>query len=225
MLFDKQAARDNVRNRDGKRVFYLGKGDQLTSDARDYLTHERIAILPASEAKPDRYRLLGGGYMEEKPEHMTHLNGEFLVMKTHPRIAFRGAVDTLEAELLLCCSAATGAIRSQLEEALTYTRALLRHEVLGEPVKEMLLGGLDEAALRKRSHFPQEFYGQPHFMPEANDGALLLQVNRARCAARAAELTAVAAFYDSREDLLRAFNRLSSFLYLIMIQLKAAAKG
>jgi len=177
--------------------------------------------LPASEAKPDRYRLLGGGYMEEKPEHMTHLNGEFLVMKTHPRILFRGAVDTLEAELLLCCSASTGAIRAQLEEALTYARTLLRQEVLGEPVKEMLLGGLDEAALRKRSHFPQEFYGQPHFMPQPTDGALLLQVNRARCAARAAELAAVAAFYDSREDLLRAFNRLSSFLYLVMIQLKA----
>ncbi len=225
MLFDKQAARDNVRNRDGKRVFYLGKGDQLTSEARDYLTRERIAILPASEAKPDRYRLLGGGYMEEKPEHMTHLNGEFLVMKTHPRIAFRGAVDTLEAELLLCCANATGMIRTQLEEALSYTRFLLRQEVLGEPVKAVNLGGMDEETLRKRSHFPQDFYGQPHFMPEPTDGALLLQVNRARCAARAAELMATAAFFDSREDLLRAFNRLSSFLYLVMIQLKAVNKG
>ena len=225
MLFSEKAARDNVRNRDGKRVFYLGKNDQLTSEARDFLNRERIEILPASEARPDRYRLLGGGYMEEKPEHMTHLNGEFLVMKTHPRIAFRGAVDTLEAELLLCCSAATGAIRNQLEECLSYTRFLLRQEVLGEPVKAVALGGLDDAALRKRSHFPQEFYGQPHFMPEPTDGALLLQVNRARCAARAAELAAVAAFYDSREDLLRAFNRLSSFLYLVMIQLKAGNKG
>jgi len=220
MLFDGKAARDNVRNRDGKRVFYLGKGDQLTSEARDFLTRERIEILPATEAKPDRYRLLGGGYMEEKPEHMTHLNGEFLVMKTHPRIAFRGAVDTLEAELLLCCAAATGMFRTQLEEALSYTRFLLGQEVLDAPVKAVALGGMDDAALRKRSHFPQEFYGQPHFMPEPTDSPLLLQVNRARCAARAAELAAVAAFYDSREDLLRAFNRLSSFLYLVMIQLK-----
>ena len=79
MLYTKEAVRDNIRNRDGKRVFYLGKGDQLTSDARDFLTRERIAILPASEAKPERYRLLGGGFMEEKPEHMTHLNGDYLV--------------------------------------------------------------------------------------------------------------------------------------------------
>ena len=222
MLYSKQAVRDNIRNRDGKRVFYLGKGDQLTSDARDFLRSERIDILPASEAKPERFRLLNGGFMEAKPEHMTHLNGEVLVEKTHPRILFRGKVDTLEAELLLCCANAQGNIRSQLQEALSYTRNLLRYEVLDEPVKEMPLGGMDAAALRRRSHRPQEFYGQPHFMPAPEDHLLLLQVNRARCAARAAELAAVAAFPTGREDLLRAFNRLSSFLYLIMIQLKSA---
>ena len=95
---------------------------------------------------------------------------------------------------------------------------------MGEPVKETLLGGMDEKALRERSHRPQEFYGQPHFMPSPEDGTLLLQVNKARCVARAAELHAVAAFPDSREDLLRGFNRLSSFLYLIMIQIKVDCK-
>jgi len=221
MLYTEANVKDNIRNREGKRVFYLGKGDQLTSDARDYLSGERIEILPASEAKPQRWKLLNGGYMEEKPESMTHLNGDTLVEKTHPRIAFRGAVDTLEAELLLCCANATGIIRTQLEEALSYTRYLLRAEVLEESVKATALGGMDENALRQRSHRPQDFYGQPHFMPEPADGNLLLQVNRARCAARNAELKAVTAFPTGREDLLKAFNRLSSFLYLIMIQLKA----
>ena len=220
MLYTKEAVRDNIRNRDGKRVFYLGKGDQLTSDAKDYLTAQRIAILPASEARPERYRLLCGGYMEEKPETMTHLNGDVLVPKTHPRIILRGAVDTLEAELLLCAAEATGEIRAQLEEALTFARTLLRHEVLDEPVKDVLLGGMDAAALRTRSHRPQDFYGKPHFMPAPGDPKLLLLVNRARCAARAAELQAVAAFPEGREDLIMGFNRLSSFLYLVMIQLK-----
>ena len=220
MLYTREAVRDNVRNRDGKRVFYLGKGDQLTSDARDFLTQERIAILPGAQAKPERYRLLNGGYMERKPEHMTHLNGDVLVEKTHPRIVFRGAVDLLEAELLLCCAMSAGTIRSQLEEALNHTRNLLRDEVLDQPVTEETLGGMDAQQLRERSHRPQDFYGKPHFMPTPEDGAVLLQINRARCAARAAELAAVAAFSPNREDLLRAFNRLSSFLYLIMIQLK-----
>ena len=222
MLCNLTTVRDNIRNRDGKRVYYLAKGDQLTSDARDYLTRERIEILPASQARPERWKLLCGGYMEQKPEHMTHLNGDTLVEKTHPRILFRGAVDTLVAELLLCCKAATGEIRKQLEEVLSYTRTLLRNEVLEEPVTAETLAGMDEKALRERSHRPQEFYGQPQFMPGPEDGELLLQVNRARCAARSAELRAVAAFPTGREDLLRAFNRLSSFLYLIMIQLKAS---
>ena len=121
---------------------------------------------------------------------------------------------------MLAAANATGEIRSQLEEALAYTRTLLRNEVLEEQVVAETLGGMDEKALRERSHRPQEFYGQPHFMPMPSDGLLLLQINRARCAARAAELKAVAAFPSGREDLLRAFNRLSSFLYLIMIQLK-----
>jgi 3-phosphoshikimate 1-carboxyvinyltransferase len=82
MLFTVQQARDNIRNREGKRVFYLGKGDSLTSEARDYLTRERIDILPAEKARPEEYALLGGGFCREKPEDMTHLNGHILVKKS-----------------------------------------------------------------------------------------------------------------------------------------------
>ena len=71
---------------------------------------------------------------------------------------------------------------------LDAVRLLLRHEVLDEPVPARTLCGLSEAELRRRSHFPQEFYGQPHFMPAVTDSPALLQLNRARCAARAAEL-------------------------------------
>ena len=79
MLFTEENVRDNLRNREGKRVFYLGKNDRLTSGARDFLTRERIPILPAEQAKPVQYRLIGGGFVTEKPEHMTHLNGDVLV--------------------------------------------------------------------------------------------------------------------------------------------------
>ena len=106
MLYTEEAARANIRSRDGKRVFFLGKNDQLTSAARDFLLRERIEILPAQEAKPERYRLLGGGFTEEKPEHMTHLDGTTLVPKTHPRIVFRGKMDSLEARLIACRLAA-----------------------------------------------------------------------------------------------------------------------
>ena len=102
MLYTEEAVRANIRNREGKRVFFLGKGDTLTPGARDFLSRERVEIRPAETAKIDTYRLLNGGFVTEKPEHMTHLNGDVLVSKSHPRIAFRGAVDTLEAEIILC---------------------------------------------------------------------------------------------------------------------------
>ena len=226
MLYSLEAVRANLRNREGKRVFYLGKGDQLTSQARDFLVRERIEILPADRAKPDEYRLLTGGTVTEKPEHMTHLHGNVLVMKTHPRIAFRGAIDTLEAELLLAQCVLCKPYDGQVGEVLEFARRLIRCDVLDEQVEDDKLCGLTAEELRTRSHRPQEFYGQPHFMPAAGDGEGVLRVNRARCAARAAELSAVAAFSDregnpTRPDILKALNRLSSMLYIIMIQLKA----
>lgn len=224
MLYTEQTVRDNIRNRDGKRVFFLSKADTLTPGARDFLSRERISILPAEEAKIDTYRLLSGGVMTQKPEHMTHLYGDVLVEKTHPRIAFRGAIDTLEAEIMLCQLNA-GAFQRELSEILALVRRLIRCDVLDEPVPGEKLCGLTEDEIRRRSHFPQDFYGQPHFMPEYTDGVEVLWLNQARCAARAAELAAVRAFVDQegrpvRTDILRAMNRVSSMLYLLMIQAK-----
>lgn len=225
MLYDEQAVRANIRNRDGRRVYYLGKGDQLTSGARDYLSRERIEILPGSQARPERYRLLSGGFTEEKPEHMTHLNGEVLVPKNHPRIRFRGKMDTLEAELILC-QQIPGAPEGALEEILALARKIVRCDVLEEPLQQETLCGLTQDEQRKRSHMPQDSYGQPHFMPQAADGPVIAGLNRVRCFARSAELGAVAAFSDRegnllREDIPKALNRMSSMLYLLMIQEKA----
>ncbi len=226
MLFTEENVRDNLRNREGKRVFYLGKNDRLTSGARDFLTRERIPILPAEEAKPQQYKLLGGGFVEEKPEHMTHLHGNVLVHKLHPRIAFRGAIDTLEAELILCALDADEKTAKDLGEILAFTRMLLRCDVLNEPVPTGKLCGLTAEELRSHSHRPQDFYGQPHFMPGASDGHIIARLNRCRCAAREAELRAVAAFSDAdgnptRMDILQAMNRLSSMLYILMIRCKS----
>lgn len=226
MLYTEESAKANIRNRDGKRVFFLGKDDRLTPGARDFLRRERIEILPGEAAAIPEYRLLSGGILREKPEHMTHLYGDILVPKTHPRIAFRGSIDTLEAELLLCQEQSPAELRQELGQILELARRLIRCDVLNEPLPEEKLCGLTQQELRKRSHFPQEYYGQPHFMPEYTDGSVILRLNRCRCAARAAELAGVGAFTDlegnmTRPDILRALNRMSSMLYLLMIRQKA----
>ena len=224
MLFGEAEVKANIRNRDGKRVFYLGKGHQLTSGARDFLSRERIPILPAEQAKQEKYRLLGGGFCQEKPEHMTHLNAQVLVRKTHPRILFRGKMDLLEAEIMLC-QLAVPSKKGLLEEILGFARRILRCDVLEEPFSVDRLCGLTEDELRQRSHRPQDYYNQPHFMPGAEDGMAIARLNRARCAAREAELKAVAAFTDrdglpTRTDILRALNRMSSMIYILMVQIK-----
>ena len=226
MLYTEQSVLDSVRNREGKRVFYLGKNDRLTPGARDLLNRQRIQILPAEQAAPEEHRLLSGGILREKPEELTHLNGSILVPKTHPRITFRGAIDTLEAELLLCQKAANEPLREQLGEILAFSRNLIRWEVLEEPVKWDRLCGLTAEELRSHSHRPQDFYGQPHFMPQASDSSTILALNRCRCTARSAELAAIRAFTDengiaTRRDILQALNRLSSMLYILMIREKA----
>ena len=225
MLYTEESTRANIRNRQGQRVFYLGPNDRLTAAAREWLAKEKIPILPAEEAKQTRYRLENGAYLEEKPEHMTHLNAEILVPKTHPRIIFRGKMDTLEAELLLC-QQSRKELRKDLGEILSLARQILRCDVLEEPLQWDTLCGLTEAEQRKRSHFPQEYYGQPHFMPSVEDGETVLRLNRVRCAAREAELAGAEAFTDpqgnpTRPDILKALNRMSSMLYILMIQKKA----
>lgn len=218
MLYDESAVKANIRNREGKRVFVLGKADTLTPSARDFLSRERIAILSPEEMKKECWQLLDGSFVEGKPEHMTHLNGDVLVPKTHPRIRFRGAMDTLEAELLLC--------GEKTRPILELARRLLRCDVLEEPVGEITLYSLTEDRQRQLSHFPQEHFGIAHFMPDFSDSPELLRLNRCRCAARAAELAAADAFADrdgipTRPDILKALNRMSSMLYILMLQAKA----
>lgn len=229
MLYTEEAVRANIRNREGKRVFYLGPGDCLTPGARDFLTRQRIQILSAENARPEEYRLLGGGYVREKPEDMTHLNGDVLVKKTHPRIAFRGVMDTLQGEMILCQLMVSKELAQRLQELLELSRQIIACDVLEKPLHWDQLLGLTEDELRSRSHRPQDFYGQPHFMPSASDGAAVVWLNRCRCAARSAELAACRAFDtpegNSRPDLLQALNRLSSSIYLLMIEEKAKQQG
>ena len=217
MLFSEENVRSNIRNRDGQRVFFLGDGDTLTPSARDYLTREKIRILAAQQAKIQEYVLENGAVFREKPENFTHLRGNILVPKTHPVIAFRGKMDSLQAQLLLAQKVCKV---MGLDEILTLTRNIIRWDVLQEPAKPDKLLGLTEQELRQRSHDPQKYYGIPHFMPAVTDGEAVLRLNICRCAAREAELAAAHAFGNTRMDLLRSLNRISSAIYILMIQAK-----
>ncbi len=169
-----------------------------------------------------------------KPEHMTHLDGRVLVSKGHPRIVFRGWLDRLEAEILVCqrhtVQAGHVQLTMELEQMLTFVRGLIPCEVRGEPVGQFTLCGYTAQQLREYSHHPEQHFGQPHFMPSVADDPAILYVNRLRTVVRQAELAGYQAFkrYDggvTRPDILQAMNRLSSLCWIWMIQLKAGTYG
>ncbi len=230
-LFTEQAVRANIRVRDGKRVFYLGSHDQLTPSARQWLSHERVEIIPAGTLpKEQTYTTLFGGVLHEKPEHMTHLYGNVLVFKDHPRIVFRGMLDTLEAETLLCQKTAHQegytALPAALQQVLDFVRRLIPCDVLNEPVGEVSFGGMTPGQLREHSHYPQKYYDTPHFMPDYTMPQTMLSLNHLRTVVRRTELAAYRAFRTedgavTRDDMILALNRLSSYLWILMIQLKA----
>lgn len=228
MLYTEESVRAGIRVRDGKRVFFLGEGDRLSPAAKAWLQKESISVVDRREQAPKQYTTLFGAVLTEKPEHMTHLAGNTLVFKDHPRIAFRGMIDALEAEILLCQQTASDrpALVDALQEMLDFVRSLIRADVLGEPVRTVRLCGLDAAQLREHSHDPAKYYGQPHFMPSHTDSPALLHVNRVRTLVRQTELACYRAFRDAdgnvvREDMVLALNRLSSLCWILMIRLKA----
>ena len=95
-----------------------------------------------------------------------------------------------------------------------------------EQVAEVRLCGLTDAELREHSHFPDKYYGQPHFLPAYTDGEAILRLNRLRTKVREAELACCRAFADAdgklrRVDILQALNRLSSLCWILMIRCKA----
>ena len=226
----------------GKKEFVIPHHQIITPSARAYLTENNITIKVLDEGttpveikvvasddksvspnKP-KYQTLFGATINEKPEHMTHLRGNMLVFKDHPIIAFRGAIDSLESEIILAQIACEKQNRQKvvgdLEEIISFIRGLTRCEITGEPVGEFTLQGLTAADLREYSHHPSKYFGIKHFLPTYTKGELFAILNKLRTLTREVELKAYRAFKDdygkaTREDIVKALNRLSSLFWIM----------
>jgi ethanolamine utilization cobalamin adenosyltransferase len=187
------------------------------------------------EEQAERGQAEGAPAKGEKPEYMTALRGTALVFKDHKIIRLRGQIDSFEAKILETQLAfrrgGLDGAAADLEEVLDLARRILRAEVLNEPMPPLNLFGMDAAELRSRSHFPERYYGVPHFMPiTAEDGETVLALNVLRTMSREVEVCAVAAFRNAsgavdREDIVCALNRLSSAVYVMMLRAKAGEYG
>jgi len=86
-----------------------------------------------------------------------------------------------------------------------------------------MLAGLNEKDLREQSYHPSKYFGMKHFLPTYQHGEMAAYLNKLRTLARKTEIVAFKAFKAedetvTREDILRAFNRLSSFFWIMMFK-------
>ena len=187
-----------------------------------YKAMPMAAVPQGADHKPQYVNGETGEVLSVKPENMTHLHGNVLVPKTHPQIAFRGMLDSLEAKImsLQVVASENGLHRltDALDEVLAYVRQILSAEVLDKELGEIHLLGLDSAGLRYESHHIKEIYGIPHPMPEYRMGRICIGLNELRTFVRETELAA-RAFQSgdtcTRPDIVEAMNRLSSVIYIL----------
>ncbi|MDR1629060.1 MAG: hypothetical protein LBS36_02435 [Oscillospiraceae bacterium] len=223
----------------------LPKGTALTPLAEEYLKERGIRVVFSNTAPGARETMpktpfglgdkkfvdaiTGEGYAE-KPEYMTHLHGNALVVKNHPQIKFRGQIDCLEAEFLeaqvLAQAQGLDALVLDLSELLRFTKEILGCEVTGRPLPDIMLLGMNAAKIREASHDVEREIGIPHPVPHHSMGTLAMKLNRLRTQVRVTELAGIDAFsrpgFYEREDILLGLNRLSSCVYILFCRLLAS---
>lgn len=164
-------------------------------------------------------------------ENITALSGDCYVSKTHPRILFRGAIDSFIAELLLIMA---NALKTHAKDSLfllhlydvkQFLKAMQAAEASGTPLAGIRLLDMDENDLREHSHHPHSHIGIGHIFdlpPDADIRAL--QMNYLRAKARELEIKGIAAETNDpaiNENWTTALNRLSSALYIMELRIVA----
>ena len=228
-------------------VYYIPTGKILTPAAREYLQQRKIKIAKEGECpqrapegdaapsapqpvtaapKPKYVDYQSGSYAMEKPEHMTQLFDNQLVAKNHPRILFRGKLDSLQAlvvldQALIAEAGGSQQLLADLDDVLKALRNLMRCDVLDEELHSGTIIGLTHGELREHSHNPMKFYNiRQMILPSYTMGRDYALLNQLRAAIRETEVAAANAFYDgfrfSRSDIIEELNRLSSALHIMM---------
>ena len=203
-------------------TFILVGGQLLTPAAAQFLNDRKITVVKDKGVTGTDYVAVEDGQSYPvKPEHMTHLIGRQLVPKDHPRIILRGLIDNFQAEVLLLQQQVNGTLSIQLQDLFKRAQAILKAEVTGVELEPCDFLGLSETEIRERSHTPQKYFGIGHLDLNAELSSEVLSLNRLRTLIRQVELAAVTAFtHDKtveRTDILRALNRLSSVIYVMML--------
>jgi len=224
--------------------YTIAPGTYVTPAAQDFIREHQIQLhfaapvssgsmtvtpIPTRSGHAKYVDYATGKALDSKPENMTHLRGNLLVSKQHPRIAFRGKLDSLMAKVicvqLTAAEAGREKLAEDLDELLGYLRAILAAEVKDEPLRPIRLLGMESEAIRQCSHHVKEHIGIDHPIPSYRMGRLCVSLNELRTQVRETELCAVNAFSqgnpDERLDIIEGLNRLSSCVYILFCRAAA----
>ena len=177
------------------------------------------------QIKPKYVDYETGAFYMEKPEHMTQLFGNKLVAKDHPRILFRGKLDSLQAlvvlDQVLIAESGKEKLVADLDDILGILREIMRCDVLDEEFTGEMIIGFTHAELRERSHNPMKFFKiKQMVLPDRTMGKDYALLNQLRAAIRETEVAATQAFREgnkyTRNDIIEELNRLSSALHIMM---------
>lgn len=229
--------------------YCIPKDHILAQGAKDFLTNNKVKIVCEStnlhntsqnnvesikkgfsiNKTPTKHKYIdnytGEGY-DEKPEFMTQMVGNKLVLKSDPRITFRGKMDALNALLVLTQVEflqhnAESKLVKPLGEIIDFLAFMTRCEILEEPFNRTELLGFTPEQLRDMSHHPLKYFNvEQMIMPHHSLGFEYAKLNYIRTQVRETELAAIKTFTDTENtnnlNILRALNRLSSCVHILM---------
>ena len=153
--------------------------------------------------------------------------------KEHPRIWFRGKVDSAIAAAILVQKQLQPVLAPELQGLLADLRSWLgwamRCEVLDEAVPVLSMGPFSREAVRRLACHPEELGLEP-LCPDAAEGSIFTLLNWLRAIIRETEVAAAFAFRKQdgtleRPDILELLDGLSNAVYAFMLLVKAGDRG
>ena len=133
------------------------------------------------------------------------------------RLELRGRLDSLNAQIILFQTYSQNQeYISDLEDVRKVIRILQRSEAAEKVFDvKLILFGIDEDEIHKRSHNPEKFYGLGHIMPHYEMKKEAAELNFLRTLVRETELCSCKVFENDELKINHVLNRLSSALYIL----------
>lgn len=223
--------------------YYLEKGAILTPSAKQFLHDKKIEITKIKNEQEQnkktteksieksvvaKYKGVMGEVYFEKPEYMTQLSENILIKKNHKIIFFRSKIDNFLSELILIEKQVNTdknkGLKEDFKSIKQFLDEIIKAEVLNTKLdKDLKIFNLSLEKIREISHNPKKYFSMDHLFSISSENNLrTLYLNKLRTLIREVEVTAVDAFVSDSKvqkiDLLKALNRLSSAIYIMMLK-------